>query len=86
MHELLPVVLGALVGTAVMSLVPTRRRWLALPPACAAVGALASAVNGELAEGLPTLFVSFDALLAWAGAMAASVFITTTQTVRRNQW
>jgi hypothetical protein len=69
MGELLPVMLGAAVGVTAASMYPLARRAVALPLACVLAGALASAVNGELAEGTWALFVSFDAALAWVSAL-----------------
>jgi hypothetical protein len=66
MKELLPLVLGVIVGLTA-ALVRPKLQLLCL--ASLAMGALASAVNGELESGLAPLFVSFDALLVWAAAV-----------------
>ena len=68
MGEVLPVLLGALVGVALASLQPPRLRAAVLPLGAVAAGALASSLNGELADGAWALFVSFDAAIAWVSA------------------
>jgi hypothetical protein len=45
-----------------------RLRWVAFPVSCIVVGAVMSWLNGEFTSALWPLFVSFDALLVWAGA------------------
>jgi hypothetical protein len=70
MHELLPVLLGALFGTVAAAPLPGPRS-ARFVGGCIAAGALASWINGELASSLAGLFVSFDALLAWCGGTAA---------------
>ena len=69
MQELVPFLLGAAIGV-VYTRLPHKAR-PAGPLACIVVGALASAVNGELNEALWALFVSLDALLVWLGAAVA---------------
>lgn len=71
MHELLPILLGALFGTAAAAapLPGPRSAWFV--GGCIIAGALASWMNGELASSLAALFLSFDALLAWGGGAAA---------------
>ena len=65
MHELLPVLLGALLGTAAAPLPgPRAARFVG---GCMAAGALASWVNGELVSSFAGVFFSFDAFLAWCG-------------------
>ena len=65
MHELLPVLLGALLGTAAAPLRgPRAARFVG---GCIVAGALASWINGELGSSLAGLFFSFDAFLAWCG-------------------
>ena len=70
MKELLPFCAGLAVGGG-LSLVRPLARWLALPVVCVPVGAVMSWVNGEFGSRLWPLFVSFDALLVWAGATLA---------------
>ena len=43
-------------------------RAVVFPATCVLAGALASGINGELADGAWMLFVCFDALLVWAAA------------------
>lgn len=70
MKELLPFCTGLAIGWALSGLRP-RARWLALPFVCVPAGALMSWVNGELGTSLWPVFVSFDAILVWAGAVLA---------------
>ncbi|MCD6030983.1 MAG: hypothetical protein K0S78_3157 [Thermomicrobiales bacterium] len=71
MHELLPILLGAIFGTAAAAapLPGPRSAWFV--GGCIVAGALGSWINGELASSLAALFLSFDALLAWCGGAAA---------------
>ncbi len=75
MRELLPLGLGVIAGLAV-SAVPARWRALGLLLGAVAAGLLASAINGELASEGWAAFVSFDVLLAWAGATTTLVATT----------
>lgn len=70
MGEFLPLLFGVLVGTAV-SRIPRRLGVVLFPVLCIAMGALASAINGELAREGWALFVSFDSLLVWGAATCA---------------
>jgi hypothetical protein len=67
MGELVPVGLGLLVAALACRLTP-RVRAIVFPIACVLLGALASAVNGELASEGWAFFVSVDSLLVWATA------------------
>ena len=67
MYELLGVVLGLAVGSAVSTIRPGRLRAVALLPAVLAAGVLTSAANGELGTGLWGVFVAADTLLAGLG-------------------
>lgn len=71
MKELIPVALGIGVGTAVALVGPHRLQAVLLPVPSLAAGALASWVNGELASGWWALFVSFDTLVVFLGAVIA---------------
>lgn len=71
MHELIPVVVGAVVGAAVSFIPNLRLRVAALLALCVVAGALVSLAMGELATSLAPLFFSFDALLVWSGALIA---------------
>jgi hypothetical protein len=73
MQELLPLLLGVVIGVAYTRL-PAKARPVG-PVACIVVGAIASAINGELNEALWALFVSLDALLVWLGAAVAVAVI-----------
>jgi hypothetical protein len=67
MHELLGIVLGAVIGSGVAAVRPRRLRAAALLPALAAAGVLTSAVNGELGSGFWGVFVAVDTLLVALG-------------------
>jgi hypothetical protein len=71
MHELLPILLGAIFGTAAAAapLPGPRSAWFV--GGCIVAGALGSWINGELTSSLAALFLSFDAFLAWCGGAAA---------------
>jgi uncharacterized membrane protein YeaQ/YmgE (transglycosylase-associated protein family) len=75
MHEIVPIVLGAVFGTAAisMSLPGPRSGWFIA--GCVLAGALASWMNGEVVNSLAPLFISFDALLAWCGALSSLVAV-----------
>ncbi|HEX6290158.1 MAG TPA: hypothetical protein VFZ66_13270 [Herpetosiphonaceae bacterium] len=73
MHELIPIVIGIVIGLGVYQIRSTRIRTAALVVLCLLGGALASFINGELALSLA--FVSFDALLVWAGALASTLLL-----------
>lgn len=68
MKELLPFCAGLAVGGGLAFARPMVR-WVAFPSLCVPLGALMSWVNGELSSSLWPVFVSYDALLVWAGAM-----------------
>lgn len=75
MKELIPFGAGLGVG-ALVALIPSLRlKALVLPVLCVVVGALASWVNGELGGRWWALFVSFDTLLVWLGAVTTSVLL-----------
>jgi hypothetical protein len=71
MRELIPLFAGLLVGSGLALVRSTRLRAFLLPVLSVVVGAAASWVNGELQSQWWTLFVSFDALLVWLGALTA---------------
>lgn len=79
MQEILPFGAGFTLGLLLLFWDSPRPRWLTLPIVCVPVGALFSWINGELAGNWAPLFVSFDALLVWAGA----VLVLTTDAARR---
>jgi uncharacterized membrane protein YfcA len=72
MREMLPVVLGVLLGVVFS---PARRRMMrvAYPIAVVLTGATASAVNGEIGGNWTALFLSFDMLQVAVSASVASV-------------
>ena len=69
MKELLPIALGLVLGGAVTHTVRGPRKLPWLVAGCLVLGALASWINGELESGLWSVFVSFDALQVWIGAV-----------------
>lgn len=73
MHEFLPITVGIVIGWLIAFLPRFAWRSSALPILCIPAGALVSAVNGELTSIVWPLFVSFDAILVWAGATLALV-------------
>lgn len=79
MQEILPFGAGFGLGLLLLFWGGSLPRWLALPIVCVPMGALFSWINGELAGNWAPLFVSFDALLVWAGA----VLVLTTDAARR---
>lgn len=74
MHELLPVVIGSIIGLVVQQIYSATRRTVALLVLCLLGGALASYINGEI--GISLAFISFDALLVWGGALVAMLIST----------
>ncbi len=75
MKELIPLGLGIGIGGALAVVRPQRLRVIVLPVLCVAAGALASWVNGELASRWWALFVSFDTLVVFLGAVIALVAV-----------
>lgn len=71
MREVIPLFAGLLVGSGLALVRSMRLRAFLLPVLSVVVGAAASWVNGELQSQWWTLFVSFDALLVWLGALTA---------------
>lgn len=71
MGELVPFLVGCVIGAVLMRL-PRKGRAAYAVVACIAAGAVGSAINGELATGAWPAFISFDSALAWLG-LAASV-------------
>ncbi len=69
MHELLPIVLGAIAGGIAIFAPLPKPRALWFMSGTIIAGALASWINGGAASALWPLFVSCDALLAWLGAI-----------------
>ncbi|MBY8976759.1 hypothetical protein KHP62_13125 [Rhodobacteraceae bacterium NNCM2] len=84
MHEIIPVILGAIFGIATVTipLPGPRTGWFIA--GCVIAGALASWINGELESSLAGLFVSFDALLAWCGALSAVLLFRLYRTRQSN--
>jgi hypothetical protein len=76
MKELIPLFAGLLVGSGLALVRSTRLRAVLLPVLSVVVGAAASWVNGELQSQWWALFVSFDALLVWLGAVTAFAVVT----------
>jgi hypothetical protein len=70
MKELLPVVFGIAGGCGLAALRPAGLRAWMFPLAIVVAGLSASAVNGELVDGLWPVFVSFDIVLAGLGVVA----------------
>jgi hypothetical protein len=66
MGEFAPFLFGCVIGAALIRL-PRKGRMVIVPVACIVAGALASAVNGELASDLWLGFISFDSVLVWIG-------------------
>lgn len=81
MGEVLPIALGVLLGVGLSRLSP-RWRAIIMPAGCVAVGAAASAINGELGGPTWALFVSFDALMVWFGSALSLAGWWTVQRVR----
>lgn len=71
MKELIPLIAGVFVGSAVSFVPRTGLRVGLFALLCLGVGALVSLLMGELATGLAPLFISFDALLVWIGGLVA---------------
>ena len=71
MKELIPLAAGIGVGAALALVRSLRLRAILLPALCLSVGTLASGVNGELASRWWALFVSFDTLVVFLGAVIA---------------
>jgi hypothetical protein len=75
MKELVPLFAGLVAGGYLSVLRSTRLRTILLPVVSVVLGALASWVNGELESRWWALFVSFDALVVWLGAVTAFVLV-----------
>ena len=76
MHELFPLVAGAVVGGAVMAF-PNRSQWIrtgAFIVGCIVFGFLASWSSGELEESWG--FLSIDMALVWFGGLVVVVLVT----------
>ena len=73
MQELLPIILGVLFGLLATSgsLPGPKAGWFIA--GCVLAGATATFVNGETTTTLVGLFLSFDALLAWCGAVSVVI-------------
>ena len=82
MREVIPLFAGLLVGGGLALVRSMRLRAVLFPVSCVAVGAAASWVNGELRSEWWALFVSFDAVLVWVGAVAAMAAVRGTRTRR----
>jgi hypothetical protein len=74
--ELLPLCAGVVVGWCLSFVRTPRTRWSLAPVACIPVGALVSWINGELGSDIWPLFVSFDALVVWGGAILVLVLVS----------
>jgi hypothetical protein len=83
MKEFIPLCAGVLVGGSLAMLRSMRLRAVLLPLLSVVVGALASWANGELLSEWWALFVSFDALLVWTGAMTTFALIDRLTRTRR---
>ena len=71
MHEIIPLLAGAVVGL-IASWIPSGRvRMLVFVALCLGVGALISLLMGELGGAWFMLFIGFDAVLVWLGALVA---------------
>jgi hypothetical protein len=82
MREVIPLFAGLLVGGGLALVRSVRLRAILLPLLCVVVGGAASWVNGELQSDWWALFVSFDALLVWVGAVAAFAAVRGTRARR----
>lgn len=71
MQEVLPLAMGMVIGFAVQKVPAPRFRAALLVALCLVFGAVASFLAGELEVSFG--FISIDALLVWAGALAAVV-------------
>jgi len=71
MQEILPLAMGVVIGFAVQKVPAPRFRAALLVVLCLVFGAFASFVAGELEMSFG--FIPIDALLVWAGALAAVV-------------
>ena len=69
MKELIPLAAGIGVGAALAVVHSLPLRAVVLPPLCLGGGAFASWVNGELASRWWALFVSYDTLVVFLGAV-----------------
>jgi hypothetical protein len=70
MGEIIPLAFGAVIGAAVQWVRSPRLRAAVLVILCLLFGALASFINGELAEpGLGLGFISVDTVLVFVGAL-----------------
>jgi hypothetical protein len=85
MKELIPLCAGLVVGGNLALVRSARLRTILLPVLAVLVGGLASWVNGELESRWWALFVSFDALVVWLGAVTGFVFVTKLRTRRVEQ-
>jgi MYXO-CTERM domain-containing protein len=72
MQELFPVLAGALVGVAALSIAARRWRVVAIVAASAVIGLVASAVSGELAANWAFLLVDTAQVLVAALLMLAA--------------
>lgn len=75
MHELLGLVLGVAIGSALPTIQRPLPRAAAFPPALMAAGALTAAVNGELGSGLAAAFVAIDTALAALGVALGATLV-----------
>lgn len=71
MQEILPLTMGVVIGFAVQKVPAPRFRAALLVALCLVFGAVASLLAGELEVSFG--FIPVDALLVWAGALAAVV-------------
>jgi hypothetical protein len=72
MGEIIPLAFGAVIGLVVQWVRGPRLRAAALVILCLIFGALASFINGELAEpALGLGFISIDTVLVFIGALVA---------------
>jgi len=73
MHEVFPVAAGAVLGVAALRIADVRWRFLVLVLASIAVGAIASAVSGELRESWAFVLVDAAQVLLVALLTGAAV-------------
>ena len=82
MREVIPLFAGLLVGSGLALVCSIRLRAVLLPVLSVVLGASASWVNGELQSHWWGLFVSFDALLVWLGAVTTFAVVAGTRARR----
>ena len=76
MKELLGIAVGLGLGFGLTFVGSARLRAIILAVGCVTLGAVVSWVNGEGDSRWWLLFVSFDAVMVWAGALLAVVVVS----------